>query len=351
MPHFPCLGPIPADRLTVLKSNGETTNGREQRRWRFIPAALFDLALVLIPTAVAVAALRERFLVLPTGDRSPLFSSSDQQRINDIDQVFNRGLRLGDELHTLSGSGWWLTMATLVAATVTVFVAVPALRGRRTPGQHVMGIEADDDSFGEAIEPLVHIDLSDGPAENEPAADSDDEQDGSEPNVGELEDAERAKVGEDDYHDVGPGDDTTHQLPDPFTVTPESERAIERHSVFASNRAEDESLDITEPDEPSITLGTNRQPPATGPTFGASPGRSSAGQITLADESDYVRWDRERANSRRGSGNTLVRSSARPTPTSEPEWSADWQAWMYWDAGSKRWFRHDTGDDRWVPVS
>ena len=35
----------------------------------------------------------------------------------------------------------------------------------------------------------------------------------------------------------------------------------------------------------------------------------------------------------------------------DPVWSDDWQAWLYWDAKRRRWLRHDLDTGGWVPIS
>ncbi len=35
----------------------------------------------------------------------------------------------------------------------------------------------------------------------------------------------------------------------------------------------------------------------------------------------------------------------------EPQWSEEWDSWLYWDAARECWLRHDTTSGRWVPIS
>lgn len=34
----------------------------------------------------------------------------------------------------------------------------------------------------------------------------------------------------------------------------------------------------------------------------------------------------------------------------EPQWSDEWDSWLYWDAAHSAWLRHDTESGRWVPI-
>lgn len=53
----------------------------------------------------------------------------------------------------------------------------------------------------------------------------------------------------------------------------------------------------------------------------------------------YVSADVEQGVAATGDGST------------EPEWSEEWQAWIYWDAAHSTWLRHDVASDTWIPLS
>ncbi len=47
--------------------------------------------------------------------------------------------------------------------------------------------------------------------------------------------------------------------------------------------------------------------------------------------------------------NATANESAGGSAT-DPVWSAEWNAWLYWDAARERWLRHDQVANQWVPI-
>ena len=291
---------------------------REQQPWwRFIAAAAFDLALVVAPTAAVAAGLAEHFVFLETDSSPDWFSPADQARINEIDETINRGLHFGGELHTLSGTGLWLTVAVMVIASAVVFVLIPALFDKLTPGQYLMGIQLSGDPEG----------IVERASQADPVGEC--------PRFVEPEKLFKPKELE------------------PYMLTAESEAALAQHRVFATASSKNRSPKGGPVREPADELTIEIEVDVTdaGPTPPTRAGRSQFGQIILADADDYLRWDREQDRDGKASGTTLVRSAPVRSSKTKPEWSSDWNAWMYCDEANKRWYRHDTEADRWLPIT
>ena len=304
------------------------TYGQRLALWRHLPAITFDLATIAWPTTVAMAAFHERFTVLPTTDGSPRFSPVEQARINEIDQIFNRGIRVGDSIFTLSGSGWWLTMLVLVIATVTVFIAVPAVLGQRTIGQLLVGMAPlrNSDSAASRVAGEPDIDLSEGaadPVELEPA-------------------------------DLQLPDPNSQDLV-PLHLEPEEIEPLDiEHSAPDSDDDTNDDIELAGPDI-DMTDGTTTEPTTSDIDITDA---ARWLEMTLADEAEYRRWDRDFGTSaaqpaaQPAAGTTMVQPAQLDASSVErPEWSDDWNAWMYWDATTRRWYRHDTDNARWTPVS
>jgi hypothetical protein len=326
----------------VFHTIDKATYGQRLGFWRHLPAIAFDLATVAWPTTVAMVTLHERFTILPTTDGSPRFSPIEQARINEIDQVFNRGIRVGDAIFTLSGSGWWLTMLVLVVMTITVFIAVPAVLGQRTIGQLLVGMARTPapDRLAPAITAAAQIDLSD-PAFS-------DEYDGVAPaptlaapmpldlDMIHLDSSAGDATGYDDKTAGDAADNTDDSTEPAVEIDAVDIDAVDTNAVDID--AGDADIDVTD--------------------------GARWAQVTLADEADYLRWDREfgETAAEPAAGSTMVQTAPVTAPqapaspqtaaTAErPEWSDDWDAWMFWDVATRRWYKHDTDDNRWVPVS
>ncbi len=48
---------------------------------------------------------------------------------------------------------------------------------------------------------------------------------------------------------------------------------------------------------------------------------------------------------------TPVETVAVEPEQKEPQWSDEWDSWLYWDAAHNAWLRHDTESGRWVPIT
>lgn len=310
------------------------------------------MVVVAVPTALVAVLLAERFTILDDATANggrPRFSDADQLRINEIDEGFNRALRLGDTVFTLSGLGWWLVVGVLVLLTTFVFVVVPGKFGRRSPGQSLLSVSATD-----AEDTAETVAIVTEPA----AADWLTNQTGAEETAVKDTDADESV---DDTADSAP---ETAESADTPVEADEAEPGPEQ--------AVSDELDLPEALSAAESLATT--------------------PVTLADSSEYLDWDRQEhapnltGNTRDKAGSfnalTLTESSLAESPlnastvqaatvqtatvqtagtatatataiaTAEsPIWSDMWKAWLYWDPASDRWFRHDTSDNSWKPLT
>lgn len=51
-----------------------------------------------------------------------------------------------------------------------------------------------------------------------------------------------------------------------------------------------------------------------------------------------------------GTAQTAVTNESAGGSATDPVWSAEWNAWLYWDAARERWLRHDQVVNQWVPI-
>ncbi len=316
---------------------------------RFV-AALVDMMVVAMPTIVVALVLSERFPILDNSNGRPRFSEPDQLRINEIDQGFNRAMRLGETVFTLSGSGWWLTLLVLITLTAFVFVVLPSKLKLRTPGQLLLSVPL----VADADEQLETVIIVDDPSEIEDPSGDRVQENGTESGADEASSFDNANTQE--------------------SSEPTRESADSADSSNAS-----ETADTTDPSHSSESQ----------PAEIASP-------VSLGDTGDYLAWDREQAttaasaSASRSAGSsfdslaltesslaesdlnastavktksatpsaaataattTVAATTANGAGTAEsPIWSDLWNAWLYWDPASDRWFRHDTDNNCWKPL-
>lgn len=367
---IPCTGPVDADRITVTQSTVVSEIGELPSLRRRALAGVIDTVAVLAPTMAVAAALAERFSFGRSPGGKAVFSLADQQRINEIDTGFNRAIQLNDSLYTLSGAGWWLTVSVLAVMTMVVFAAVPAMMQRRTPGRLLIGFEpestpieveratTDADHQSELLTGQArpehwdgHDQLRSSPLATAPAA-----------SVGAPAATEQEWIVLDQE---ATSDDTIvmpQQRPEPVAVAAAPVVAEERPEVDRQDQQQ-----IAGPHEPVEAEPTVD---VTDHAIGQWP--------TLADEADYLQWDRlhggigdptadlepqastgfdnlalpESSLSDQPLTTTLVRVEAEDqAPGQTPSWSEAWQAWVYRDPTSDRWFRHDPASGNWSPLS
>jgi len=362
-----------------------TNDGQPTILGRMVAAALVDISVVTIPTALAVMVLHERFPFLP-GSAGLRFSPSDQERIDQIDNGFSRALELGDSLYTLSGRGWWFSLGLLVILTISVYVIVPAKYRLRTPGQLLMGIAPPVTDEPEIV---AVIDLSAPPPDpSEPAEQQAGPEDGEDDEAG-GDNPDRG----DANNNTSDTSDTAEGVAAPDRADPDAEDECDRsHPDADGDRTAD---DVPE----AATTGTEAEAgPADNPDRTESveadqvdlTDRAHLGAITLADEADYLRWDRDNGQSSEPQGTSgaardssfeklaLPESSLSDAPLTvatlvkvttdeghttvdqpdiervpdagSPVWNEGWKAWLYWDAGRQLWFRHDTETGGWKPL-
>jgi hypothetical protein len=323
-----------------------------------LAAALIDMAVVAVPTGAVAVAASERFPILDDSGPRPRFSDSDQLRINQIDEGFNRAMRLGDTVFTLSGFGWWLTVLVLVILTTTVFVVLPSKLRRRTPGQSVLGLATTDESDEESEAAAIMIESLAGAGV--------DAQNPQNP----LDWATTDSSNPDSPGDDGTATDSSANDDSPVEASgDDSSRGSDR----PDGEADDEP--VVTADEP---VADHDQPPIT------------TEPVSLGTPDEYLAWDRElaeasptdRSPTERDQFQTLTltesslaesplnASTATAAPEAETEvaaesaaqtenvptaespiWSDLWKAWLYWDPGTDRWFRHDSDDNRWKPLT
>lgn len=352
-------------------------------------AGAIDVAVVALGTFVVALMLAERFRFVGQVDGRGVFSEADQARINQIDDGFNRAIRLGDSVLTLSGSGWWLTMLTLVGLTAVMFLIAPSRLERRTPGRVLLGLPKPVPSVppGEPLEILAEVDPL-------PAADGDDERlsDDEVRQVPDHPDADADAVAA----EPAPADRRTpvvpsaaveeHPATDPPTGEPAQPPTIE--PVDTANTAE--TIDRAETAAPvgyadpadRAALGRTVETAEAVDRGEPEPVGAPTLRTTLGDSHEYLAWDRHEGvrstpvvnakptGTPRFDALALPESSLADNPihasaatSTEPErandqrkggqapiWSDEWNAWVYRDPKSGRWFGHDAAVDRWQPI-
>ena len=121
---------------------------------RRLLAAAIDVAAIIVPAALVAVVVAERFTVVGEVDGRPLFGAADQARIDEIDEGFNRAIRLGDSLLALSGGRLWFCLVVVVALAAAVFILAPWRLDGRTPGKLALGLaDEDPDDPAELIHP------------------------------------------------------------------------------------------------------------------------------------------------------------------------------------------------------
>ena len=316
----------------------------------------------------------------------------DQLRINEIDEGFNRAIRLGDTVFALSGSGWWLTFATLLALTVAVFIVLPMVLRRRSPGRLLLGMpvrsqRTDQDEPAElvSVEAALRGTGCDATAASDPdTADSNSgvatesgQTGGSNGNDGTVSGHGATPIPDSLIGSTMTGaDDETDGRPDdeqPSGSTVERLRGVAHAQTrTAVNDSTDDQDDMT------TASDTDQDHPASNGDLAGS--IEPPPPVTLADADDYLDWDRpsdarpSRSSAPNNDGGTGFDVLALPesslaelpihastvavraaldnitTPEDQPIWNDAWNAWIYWDRDSGRWFRHDPAESRWRPM-
>jgi hypothetical protein len=331
----------PVDGDDVAEQAASADDRPSRAIGRRLLAAIIDALTVAVPTAVLSVLIAERFTVLGQSDGRPVFSEVDQRRIDQIDEGFNRALRIGDALFTLSGPRWWLAVAVLLAMTGVVFVIIPGRAGGRTIGKQLTGLAG---SAGHDDGPeMLHLEqiLSEFGVT---AATNTDKQDAYEP-------------------DDGPAT-SNPPIPDvlagPTAVEPDIDTQGPNESEGDEQRSGMDYLDDALSDEPTPHDDASGQIPDI-----------ASDLASLGGSDDYRHWDppgpgtengpRDLSSSTGGFGDlALSESSLAESPLTAsvvtdrqtlPEWNEAWEAWTYRDPNSGRLFRHDTERDRWEPIS
>lgn len=355
-------------------------------------AAAVDLCLVGLPTALFALLSAERFQIIEFNDGRARFALEDQVRINEIDTGLNRAMQFGDTVFTLSGIGLMLTMLVLTTLTVLVFFIVPGLRRGQTPGRSILGLPVRPDDTTDVE--VISVSVTDADIEADP-----DEADGfpTEPfNAAKKPDAAKDEI----RHES-----SSARQPDAPSIDDvyEAEQTIATDGILIVPSGPIDSglhqttldLDVREQnDEQDHRANRLRQELEAEIENG-----SRSIQVTLGNDDDYAEWDEldglnltdrpEKNNGRENPFETLTlpesslsetpltatngRSGRSPVPESQscatatverkrktedevrseitPEWSPEWQSWVYLDEANRRWFRHDQAADRWIPIN
>lgn len=295
---------------------------------RRLGAAVIDATTVAIPTGAVALAVAERFEIVADVGGRPQFSEIDQARIDTIDQGFNRAVRLGDQVFTLSGGRWWLAVFALVAITLVVFVVIPGRRNGRTLGKQAMGL-ADGDKQSEDGPEIVPLDelLSEFGVSTTPI---------------DLDGPAPTQAGGDSSESVGGGSVAS----EPTDTGLDLLRALAGTSAPEATGATAQDTAGSDPamadDDPEIgRLEAYESGPTASPASNMAP---AFADLILAESSLSE-----------SPLNATIAPRSEPTGTDEPtarepEWSDTWRAWTYQDPESGRWFRHDTERERWVPI-
>ncbi len=105
-----------------------------------VAAGVLDLCLVLVPTLITTLLAAERFAFTRDQAERPVFSPTDQLRIDDISTTTSRAQELGGTLFTLSGLALWLVVGTFLGLIVLIFVVAPMVLQSLTPGKKIVGL-------------------------------------------------------------------------------------------------------------------------------------------------------------------------------------------------------------------
>ena len=374
------------------ESNAVTEESNQPTVARRLIATLVDAAVVATPTSIVALAASERFSILDRVDGTPIFSEPDQLRINEIDKGFNRAIRLGDTVFALSGSGWWLTFATLLALTVAVFVALPLVLRRRSPGRLLLGVpvrseHTDRDEPAELVSveaALKGTGYDSATAAAEDTADPDPgvatergHTDSSNGSDGTVSGHGAAPIPDSLIGSTMPGaDDETDGRPDDEQLPGST---VERLRGVTQAQTGTAASDPTD-DQDDMTTTSDKDQDRPAPNGDLAGATEPPPPVTLADADDYLDWERPSVarprrssapNNGAGSGfevlalpesslaelpihaSTVAARAALnsdTTPEDQPIWNDAWNAWIYWDRGSGRWFRHDPAESRWRPM-
>ncbi|MGI9614098.1 MAG: hypothetical protein ACR2QO_14405 [Acidimicrobiales bacterium] len=341
-----------------MSENSEIAAGRQAPLLPRAAATAIDGVTVAAPMLIVARLASERFPIEFRADGRARFSQADQQRINEIDESFNRAAEFGDNLYTLSGAGWWVTMAALLGLTVALLFIVPSRTGGRTIGKLALGVA------GRAPAPA-----------------------GEGPDL--IDSAARVAMISSPEDEASAGEPEAEPVPVYELELPSESELIEQ----TEPEPQDGEEPATAPDKPG-------EP---GPSVGTADDGSTIEELPdlapLADFGDYEAWDRaetdlhsamgpEYANGNGGFGVlALPESSLAESPlatttieqpsngygqaradepidaahpgdaadatgggTETPTWSNEHSAWVFQDPASGRWFRHDTETDRWEPI-
>ncbi len=348
-----------------------------------ITSVLVDAVVVAVPTAIVALAVSERFSILDRVDGTPIFSESDQLRINEIDQGFNRAVRIGDTVFALSGSGWWLTLLTMLVLIAVVFVVLPSVLRRRSPGRLVAGLEAPSQHDGRD-EPAELVSVEAALRGTGCATTTSETEAGN----GAADGVETGDGGQGQRGDPIPESLTGSTMTptgDEIDDNPDSRQplgsTLDQLRGDTPGPAGDAALDPTA-EQDHMSTQNDRDPNPVALTGEAAGGTvEPPPPVTLADADDYLDWEQSgaprptRSSTASGSAGAGFDNLALPesslaelpihastvadkpaalnrdeTAGDLPTWSDTCNAWLYWDQNSERWFRHDPAENRWRPM-